>query len=69
MDKRLILFVVVEEVTGRGLGDAVSANSPRRDVELSASSPCGLLDKLQGRSRRNIQLEQARTLDNQCINL
>ena len=69
MDERLILFVVVEEVTGRGLGDAVSANSPRRDVELSASSPCGLLDKFQGRSRRNIQLEQARTLDNQCINL
>lgn len=69
MNERLVLPFIVEEVTGRRLSDGVSANSPSRDVELSASPPCRLLDRPRGRSRNSTQLKQARTLDSQCINL
>ena len=69
VNERLVLFFVLEEVTGRRLGHGVPADCPRRDVKLSASPPCRLLDNSQGRSRKSIPLEWARTFDSQCINL
>ena len=69
VNERFILFIIIEDVTGCRLGDGVSAYSPRRDVKLSASSPCGLLKRSQVRSRNSIQLGRTRTLDNQWINL
>ena len=69
VNQRLVLLSIFEEVAGRSLGDGISADSPRRDVELSAPSPRGLLDRSQGQSRKSVRLERARTLDNQCINL
>lgn len=39
-----VLHLVVFEVTSRLLRQAVSADGARRDVELPAASPCGLLN-------------------------
>jgi len=45
VNERLVLLSVVKEVARRRLCDGVPADSPGRDVELSTSPPCRLLEK------------------------
>jgi len=47
-----VLLSIIEKVTRRRLCDGVSADSPSRDVKLSTSPPCRLLDRSQGQSRK-----------------
>ena len=46
VNERLVLSFVVEEVTGRRLSNGIPTNGPSCNVELSASPPCRLLDRV-----------------------
>jgi len=48
VNERFVPLLVIKDVTGRRLGNSVSANSPRRNIKLSASPPCGLLNQITG---------------------
>ena len=53
VNQRFVLLSVVKDVTRRRLCDGVPADSPGRDIELSASPPRRLLDRSQGQSRKS----------------
>ena len=70
VNERLILFLVIEEVTSRRLSDGVPPHRPRRDIKLPASPPCGLLDGVRrSMAEGGPRPDRARTLDSQWVSL